>query len=138
MYDIHYRLASVYNIKKQYKDAITHWKQYINWKETRNPKRAELEAKYLFDCKHGSHLIRLMRQCIEILEGKGLIVYRPDAEELLAIRNGAWSYERLIEEAKILETQADSLYKTSMIPNGVDMNKIDNLCIELVKENLYE
>ena len=51
-----------------YNRAVQMWEQYNKWKDTRNEKRAALEAKYGYDTKHGMHLIRLMRQCKEILE----------------------------------------------------------------------
>src|ERR1039458_5020213 len=34
--------------------------QYNGWKAQRNPKRAELEAKFGYDTKHAMHLVRLM------------------------------------------------------------------------------
>mgnify|MGYP001607055563 CR=1 FL=1 len=46
--------------------------------------------------KHAMHLVRLMRMCKEILITCEVVVKRPDREELLAIRNGAWSYYKLI------------------------------------------
>ena len=42
------------------------------------------------------HLVRLLRMGIEILTTGDLQVWRHDADELLAIRNGAWTYEQLI------------------------------------------
>jgi predicted nucleotidyltransferase len=39
--------------ERAYKSARSHWKSYLNWKETRNHKRAALEAKVGFDCYTG-------------------------------------------------------------------------------------
>lgn len=122
--------------EKQYATALQHWKQFHNWQESRNKDRAELEAKYGFDTKHGMHLIRLMRMCNEILEGKGVLVKRPDADELREIRFGAWSYDKLLEEARVLEERADALYKTSTLPHGPQVHKLNDLCIEIVEESL--
>lgn len=36
--------------EKRFAAALAQWKQYENWKQTRNPKRAELEAQYGYDC----------------------------------------------------------------------------------------
>ncbi len=113
---------------------MSDWEKYHIWKRTRNAARAELEAKYGYDTKHGGHLIRLMRMCKEILEGNGVLVKRPDAQEILEIRNGAWSYERLIEEANRLERECDELYKTSSLPHKPDIHKLNDLCVEIVHE----
>lgn len=48
------------------------------------------------DCKHGMHLVRLLRMGREILEDGVVNVRRKDAKELLEIRNGSWSYDQLI------------------------------------------
>jgi len=119
--------------ERRYNTAKTNWKQYREWRANRNEKRAVLERKFGYDTKHGSHLIRLMRTCVEILEHNTVHVFRPDAKELLAIRNGARSYESIIEEAEQLKNKANELYKTSMLPYIVDHNKLDALCIELVE-----
>lgn len=119
--------------EKQYASALQHWKQYHNWKNTRNEARAELEAKFGYDTKHGMHLIRLMRMCVEILEGKGVLVRRPDAEELRYIRGGGWDYDKLMEEAESLEQKANLLYETSTIPHTAPVHVLNNLCVEIVE-----
>jgi len=35
---------------EEFKEARKRWNQYWEWKKNRNPQRAELEEKYLFDC----------------------------------------------------------------------------------------
>lgn len=81
------------------------------------------------------HLVRLMRMCEEILQGKGVIVRRPDKEELLSIRHGAWTYEQLIEWAGNKEKELEELYKTSKLPSHPDREAIDKLCIKLVESS---
>lgn len=122
--------------EREYKSKRREWDQYHNWKKTRNPKRAELEFKFGYDCKHGNHLIRLLRTCKEILETGKVNVRRPDADELLAIRNGAWSYEKLMEEANKLEEECKVLYTTSKLPKSPNVNKLDTLCMEIIDEAL--
>lgn len=117
--------------EKRYATALKHWKQYEGWKKSRNEVRAALEAKYGYDTKHGMHLIRLMRMCAEILAGKGVLVRRPDAEELISIRNGSKSYDELLEEAEILEAQCEALFETTSLPNTVDISKLNDLCIRV-------
>jgi predicted nucleotidyltransferase len=123
--------------EKKYNTAVNHWKQYENWKNTRNPARATLEAKHGYDVKHAMHLIRLMRMCREIITTGKVEVLRSDAQELIAIRNGAWSYEQLINWAEIQDKELDELYKISdILPHQPDRKKLNKLCIELVEELL--
>lgn len=122
--------------ERRYNAAKTSWFQYQNWKENRNPERAALEAKFGIDCKHASHLVRLLRMCREILETKKVNVYREDAAELLSIRNGAWDYDRLMEFVQEEEVRIDEAYKKSTLPKSPDRNKLDKLCIALVERGL--
>lgn len=125
--------------ERAYKQRLTEWNQYKNWQQTRNPKRAALEARYGYDTKHGMHLVRLMRMAEEILTTGRVIVKRPDAEELLAIRNrGAWSYDKLVTWAKAQDTKLEELYQagSSPIPKKPNMNRLDELCYTLVESYL--
>lgn len=82
--------------------------------------------------KHGAHLIRLLRTGLEILNGKGLIVKRPDAQELLDIRDGAYSYDDLIKEAESLDAQLNEAYKNSPLPKKPNIEAIENLYLEIL------
>lgn len=117
-----------------YRDAFRRWRQYWDWKNNRNEKRAKLEQNHGFDTKHAMHLIRLLRMGIEILEGKGVIVRRPDRDELLAIRNGEVSYESIVDKANKMLAKADELYETSKLPKSSNIKKINQLTIEIIYE----
>lgn len=122
--------------EKRYRQAKIHWRQYQEWKANRNEQRATLEAQYGFDTKHGMHLVRLMRMGEEILRTGHVQVRRPDAEELLAIRNGAWTCDQLIEWAEEKERVLDELYETSTLCKQPDRDALDRLCVELVEDSL--
>lgn len=111
-------------------------KHYEEWKASRNPVRSALEEKYGYDTKHGMHLVRLMRMCKEILSTGKVIVKRPDAEELLSIRNGAWSYDQLLEWAATTEIELESLYETTTLPKSANHSKIDAMLVALVEKML--
>jgi len=98
--------------KEEYKLAKEKHAQYWTWKKNRNEARSELEEQFGYDTKHAMHLVRLLRMGKEALEEGVLKVKRPDAEELLAIRNGAWSYEQCVEYAEEMdELIRGKLYK---------------------------
>lgn len=124
------------DLERAYKARQTEWSQYQNWKVTRNPVRAELEAKHGYDCKHAMHLVRLMRMCREILTDGVVVVKRPDRDELLAIRNGAWSYDRLEEWAERQDAELTELAKSSKLPNAPDRGYLDRVCSEIVEASL--
>jgi len=125
--------------ERAYTSAKREWDQFINWKKTRNPARAELEEKFGYDTKHAYHLVRLIRMCREILTTGKVIVKRPDREELLSIRNGAWSYDQLIEFAEREDVALNELYNTTdVLPKHPDKEKLDQLCIQLVDRSLSE
>ena len=72
--------------------------------------------------KHAMHLVRLLRMGVESLRDGEIIVKRPDAEELLAIRNGEWSYEKLIKYAEDMDKQIrDVWYKKTHLPKKPDI-----------------
>ena len=77
--------------------------------------------------------------CREVLTTGKVIVKRPDREELLAIRNGAWTYEQLIEFAESEDVALNELYNnTNVLSKIPDKAFLDKLCIELVEEFLSD
>jgi hypothetical protein len=120
--------------EKQYRTAKREWDQYQTWLRQRNEARAELEKKFGFDTKHASHLVRLLRMAREILTEGIVRVRRPDAEELLAIRRGAWSYEQIIEFAEKEDKELNEMSKGCKLPKVPDMHFFDNLVRDMVLE----
>jgi hypothetical protein len=127
-------VMELYRQERAYRNALREWQQYEYWKRHRNPKRAELEAKAGYDAKHAMHLVRLMKSCYEILTTGQVIVKRPDREELLAIRAGAWSYEQLMEWSAHEEQALDAVAAHSPLPAAPDLARLDALCIAMVEE----
>lgn len=129
-------MMDLYQKERSYQNALREYQQYQNWKLTRNPKRAAIEAEFGVDLKHAAHLVRLARSGKELLSTGKLQVKRPDAEELLAIRNGAWSYEQIVEYAEGIEKEMEALEKTSPLPHSPDRVALDRLCQKIVEDSL--
>lgn len=132
-------VLTLFTREKQYQAAKTHYDQYLNWVKTRNPARAELEAKYGYDTKHGMHLLRLQRMAKEILTDH--VVYvdrrdRGDRDELLEVRFGKRSYDSLVGEAERLEAECEELYKTSTLRKEPDRNRLDGLVVDMTERYL--
>lgn len=120
---------------QQYQRAIREYNHYLDWKKHRNKARAEMEAKVGYDCKFAMQAIRLLKTGIEILETQHLIVDRResgDAEELLAIKKGQHSYDEVMAMAKNLYQQLDLAETRSTLPQIVDQEAVNQLCVELV------
>lgn len=125
MYIIKYMHDEYLLAKRKHKD-------YWAWVENRNDKRAVLEADHGYDTKHAMHLVRLLRMGREILEGQGVIVKRPDAQELLDIRNGAWDYDDLVKWAESEDKYIrEVLYKKTSLPKKPQIKVAEKLIIDI-------
>ena len=127
--------------ERQYQRSYTHWKQYQQWCKNRNPHRAKLEAKSGYDTKHAAHLVRLMRMGEEILRDGQCNIWRGDidAQELSSIREGAWSYDKLIEWTEYTQARLDELFKKGSCPLPLkpDIDAINALCVRLHRQWLH-
>lgn len=124
--------------EKGFEMAMRDWSQYENWKKTRNPDRAELEAKYGYDTKHAMHLFRLLKQGREILEVGELRVDRTeiDAEKLKEVRKGALTYDDLMTEVDKMRDDIEKAREASVLPDKPDRDAVSALCVEVMKEYL--
>src|SRR6478609_795961 len=120
--------------KKEFEELNENRKHYHEWKKNRNTKRSELEALNGYDTKHAMHVVRLLRTAEEALETGVVNVRRPDAKELLEIRNGAWSYDEMLAyfEAK------DKYIKEVAVKNSSLRKRADIKVAAKVMEELYE
>lgn len=124
----------------RYLTAYKNWKRYEEWKKNRNPKRKAIEEKCGFDAKHGTMLLLLSRQAVEVLKYGELYVDRTniDRDELLAIKQGNIDFDYVMSEAKKCETEMDELYKTSSLQYEPEKEKIENLLIEILQQKIKE
>lgn len=118
-------LRAVVEREHQYQQAKQTYESYLRWETSRNPERKALEAKYKYDVKHAMHLVRLLRMGVEIIETGKVIVKRPDAEELIHIRNGGWSYEQLVDYAARMQAHIDTAYQVTKLPRSVNHVKLN-------------
>lgn len=124
--------------KEEYKLAKEKHEQYWTWKNNRNKTRSELEEKHAYDTKHAMHLVRLLRMGIEALRDGEIIVKRPDAEELLAIRNGKLTYEEILEYAEHMDHEIREVwYKKTELPKKPDV-KIAAEVLMRVQEYIWD
>lgn len=97
-------------------------------------KRKELVRRVGYDAKNAAHLIRLLRMGIEFLVEGELHVERADAEQLLSIKRGEWSLDRVKEEAERLFALAQEAYVRSSLPAKPDKSRAEQLCLEIISQ----
>jgi predicted nucleotidyltransferase len=119
--------------ERAFRGAVKHHRAYQEWRQNRNPKRAALEEQYGYDTKHAMHLCRLLKMGIEILATGQVLVHRPDAEWLRSIRNGALSYEALLQWVKSAEKQLAQAEQTSALPPEPDYQWAEGLVVDITE-----
>lgn len=87
------------------------------------------------DLKNGMHLVRLMKMGVEILRDGVVNVKRPDAAELLAIRNGSWSYDELVafgeEQERVIR---EVYYPQTKLPKKANIQLATKLLLQIQDE----
>jgi predicted nucleotidyltransferase len=96
-------------------------------------KRKAIVERHGYDTKNAAHLIRLLRMGIEFLRDGELNVDRHDAVELLAIKHGEWTLERVKDEAQRLFRRAEEVADRSTLPVRPDRGRVNDLCVEVVR-----
>jgi len=120
----------------EYDQALKDWHAYWEWFNNRNKSRwKDQENKLIdYDCKNMMHCVRLLHSGINILvNGEPIIRFQGQEKDfLLNIRNAKYTYKYLVEYAETKMKELDELYRISQIQHSVDIDKIDNLYLELI------
>lgn len=98
-------------------------------------KRKALVDKFGYDCKNAAHLVRLMRMACEFLKDNKFNVDRSniDAKELIEIKTGQWSLERVREVSNPLFDRARDLHQKSSLPDEPNYDRINLLLTQILK-----
>ena len=125
----------IYN-KDGYTKYCKDYKEYWDWVDKRNDDRYNTNQEHGkgYDSKNMMHCIRLTRMAIEIAEQKKVFVKRPDAEELLRIRNGDAEYNDLLNEAETSIKLLDELYPKSGLPQSIDKKFVNDILVNFRKK----
>jgi predicted nucleotidyltransferase len=132
--DVSPQFLAILDRERRYQAKRKEWQQYQRWLRERNPTRAALEAKHGYDTKHAMHLVRLITMAIEILERGEVRVFRDDRDELLAVRDGVFAYDALLERVKGQRARMDAAKATSTLRDAPDEDALDVLCDRIVAE----
>ena len=127
----------IYN-KDAYTQHCNDYRSYQTWLNERNEARwvdvkshgQKIDGKNMMHCK------RLIQMSREIAEGKGIIVRRENAKELISIRKGEIDLQTLIDSVELEIVKIDKLFNESNLPDSVDNNFIHELIVK-IRKKLY-
>jgi hypothetical protein len=122
-------VVTALSAERKYRSALRQWESYQAWKTEQNPARAQLEERWGYDTKHAMHLVRLMQTGLELLLTGELHVRRADAGKLNDLRDGALSFEALMELAERLQAEMKAAATTTTLAEDVDRDVIDALAL---------
>jgi predicted nucleotidyltransferase len=122
--------------KDGYTSYCKDYSEYWAWVAKRNPVRYETNMKHgkNYDSKNLLHCTRLIKMCLEVGQGKGMIVKRPDRELLLNIKHGNREYDDIISDANAMLQIIEEVYNTSDMLNDVDVIASKIILKDLRKE----
>ena len=122
--------------KDGYTQHCNDYKSYQTWLDQRNESRwvdvkshgQKIDGKNMLHCK------RLMEMAKEIAKGEGIIVRRPNAKDLIAIRKGEVDLQTLIDSVEKEIIEVDKLFDNSELPDSIDIEFINNLIVKIRKQ----
>jgi predicted nucleotidyltransferase len=124
---------------EEYDQAKIKYTAYSKWKEARiGSVRNLLEDKFGYDTKDAMHLVRLMRIGYECITEGTYNVRRSDAKELLEIRSGDWSYDKIYNYAKEFDNKIKEAVKICSLPENVDKEKAANIILDIQNSGWYQ
>ena len=122
--------------KDGYSQHCKDYNSYQTWLDERNEARwVDVKSHgQKIDGKNMMHCVRLMGMAREIGEGKGIIVRRDNAKELISIRRGEVDLQTLIDNVESEIKEIDTIFKESSLPKNVDSEIINDLIVKIRKE----
>jgi predicted nucleotidyltransferase len=127
-----FKTKKVYHSFTGYAYAQLKKMEHANYEGYMGEKRKQLVEKFGYDTKNAAHLIRLLRMGIEFLVEGTLHVEREDAPQLVSIKNGEWSLEKVKDEAEKLFSLAQDAYIKSSLPSEPDYEKAEKLVMSMI------
>ncbi len=124
--------------RNAYEAATRDHRHYWEWKSKRNEARwqAQERGDLDYDAKNLMHTFRLLMSA-ESLIRQGELRVRFDGEErdfLMAVRDGKFAYEELIEKAEQKTNELGNLLDDSCLPTKPDRKAINELMIDIVQK----
>lgn len=121
-----------------YSSHCRDYKAYWQWVEQRNEQRylSNMQRGNDFDAKNMMHTIRLLQVAHEIMTQGTITNKRPNRDALLGIKNGALSYDEIIQMTDELLTQIEQAEVFSTIPDEPN-HQLAIATLVSMREKLY-
>lgn len=126
-------IGTLFFNKDAYSIHCKNYKEFKEWEKKRNSARYDdtIKSGANYDGKNMMHCHRLLDMSLEILEGKGINVRRPNREELLSIRRGEYDYNNLLADVENKIEKMDKLFNESSLPKSVDEKFVHDLLVKV-------
>lgn len=95
-----------------------------------SPGRQSIHEIYGFDTKKAYHALRISRMCLEIPMLGKVRTRRPDAEELVKVRNGMVKLPDILAEVEHNLISSKDIYQ-GVLPESTDKEIVSSICAEI-------
>lgn len=92
--------------------------------------RPEYIGKFGYDTKAAMHGLRLLYECMELMQHGRITLPRPEKALLIEVRSGSWTLERVVLHAKRLFKDVEDAVAKSPLSEKVDRSAISRLIAE--------
>jgi uncharacterized protein len=89
--------------------------------------RPEYIGKFGYDTKAAMHGLRLLYECMELMQDGRITLPRPEKNLLIEVRSGSWTFERVLQHAKRLFKEVEDAVVMSPLPEKVERSEISRL-----------
>ncbi|MBD3905192.1 nucleotidyltransferase domain-containing protein [Chryseobacterium sp. Ch-15] len=114
------------------------YRDYWKWVSERNEDRYNVNQNHgqNYDSKNMMHTIRLLQSCEQIFKTNSLNIRVENRDELLDIKAGNWSYEKVMNKAEVLIKSIEHHYSKSNLPEVPNLEKTTKILVE-IRNSLY-
>jgi uncharacterized protein len=126
-------IALLYFNKDGYSAYCKQYLEYWDWVDKRNEQRYNKTMQHgkKYDAKNMMHVFRLLLVAKEIATQGKVNVFRKDRDFLLAIKEGEFEYDELVEKATALKDELPFLYQQSALMDEPDVKLIEKILIKM-------
>jgi predicted nucleotidyltransferase len=89
--------------------------------------RPEYIGKFGYDTKAAMHGLRLLYECLELMQRGTITLPRPEKDLLIEVRSGSWRFEKVLQHAQRMFKEVEDAVKKSPLSETVDRAAISRL-----------
>ncbi len=93
--------------------------------------RPEYIGRYGYDTKAAMHGLRLLYECMELMQQGTITLPRPEKDLLIEVRSGGWELKRVLAHAHRLFGEVEAAVAGSPLPEKVDRSAISRLIAQV-------